>query len=193
MKKSRFKNPRAIVVIICVTLFLVITLWDVTVNGIYEPVVINADHFNAGAGKGSLVTRSGLLVLSVLALLVWIPWPFNWKVIILKLGSALLLGYFLVYIYGWSATGLERFSPGYDEQTYQEIVARFSEGEKITAEQISDLLGAPLVSGEQDNTGPGIDVWLYSYMPTCGFGWEKRVLCFDENKRMEGHFSHSEP
>ena len=193
MKKAGFRNPRAIIAVICVALFLVITLWDVTVNGVYEPAIINADHFEAGAGKGSFIVRSGFLVLSAMALLVWVSWPFNLKVIILKLSAVLLLGCFLVYIYGWSATGLERFSPNYDELAYQEIVTRFDKGEKITAEQVRASLGSPLVSGEQDNTGPGKDVWLYSYMPTSGYGWQKRVIYFDETDRMEGHFSHHEP
>ena len=188
----KIKKIIAIAAITSVTAFSLLTLWDVTVNGILETPDLNVDHFVSGAGGLTILARYGLGLGSVVFLLIWLPLRIKLKPMILKLCVAILVS--TVFI--WSAIGLERYSSDYSEEQFAEIVETFSTGKSITSERVLTDIGTPLVSGKQKiliESRPHSEAWLYSYMPSCGFGWKKRVLYFDSENQMVSYLSIDEP
>ncbi len=186
------KKVIAIAAITSVTLFILLTLWEVTVNGMFEVPNLNADHFVAGAGGLSIRVRFWLGLASVVSLLTWLPFRFKLKPTLLKIGAAVLV----IVIFAWSALGLERFSRNYSEDQFSAIVNRFSSGELVGTDQVRQKLGEPLVSAKQDilvKARPHEEAWLYSYMPSCGYGWQKRVIYFDSQGKMTDYLCMDEP
>lgn len=190
--RDSVKRMISITAIACVSAFALLTLWDVTVNGLFESPDLDADHFIAGAGKFSIVVRFWLCLASVICLLIWLPFRFKLKPVLLKLSSAILV----VGVFAWSALGLERFSPSYSEDVFQGIVDKFRVKKFVNARHVRKVLGEPLVSGRQDiliKYRPHEEAWLYSYMPSCGYGWQKRVIYFDSQGQMVDYLYMDEP
>ena len=150
-------------------LFGIVTLWSVTVRGIFEPARLDVAHFDAGAGNSLLLVRGGLACITTLLLgaLVFFRRPLRSRLFIAV--SALLI----VPVFIWSCIGLERWGPDYSESSFTSLQSRYSDGQPITGHQVLAAIGHPVFTGVRET---GETVWSYSYMPSSGFGWHKRIF-----------------
>jgi len=186
------KKVIPILAITCLCVYAVLTIWDVTINGFFESPSLNATHFIAGAGKTSLLVRYGLAAISVLSLMIWILLQRELKSGLAKIVIAIVVVTSLM----WSTDGLERFADDYREDRFDEIVEQFNSGKSLQSDQVQEILGTPLIIGRQDiliEHRPHAEAWLYSYMPSCGFGWQKRVIYFNTDNVMVDYLSMNEP
>ena len=78
--------------------------------------------------------------------------------------------------------GLERRAPQYDRVAFENLVASYEGGTSITKDFAIEKLGVPV---SQEKIG-GREVWSYTYMPSTGIGWHKRILIFDDKGEMIG-------
>ena len=150
-------------------LFLAVTVWSVTVTGALEPSAVHVDHFIAGAGNGLLLLRGALAMAAVLLMTLA---TFQAKSAASRLsfaGIALLV----LPVFLWSCVGLERWAPGYSETAFSALLERHHSGVAISKHEVIATLGPPLASGTYET---GETVWSYSYMPSGGFGWNKRIV-----------------
>ena len=156
-------------------LFGIVTLWSVTVRGIFEPARLDVAHFDAGAGSPLLLLRGGLACIATLLLgaLVFFRRPLQSR--LLSAVSALLI----VPVFIWSCIGLERWAPGYVESTFTSLLSRYSDGQPITGRQVFAAIGRPVFTGLLPT---GETVWSYSYMPSSGFGWHKRIFWLHDDQ-----------
>lgn len=150
-------------------LFLAVTVWSVTVTGVLEPSAVHVDHFIAGAGNGLLLLRGAFAAAAGLLLTIA---AFQAKSAASKLSFAglalLVLPAFL-----WSCVGMERWAPGYSDAAFGALLDRHRAGLAISKQEVIATLGPPLASGTYET---GETVWTYSYMPSGGFGWNKRIV-----------------
>jgi hypothetical protein len=122
----------------------------------------------------------------------WLPFSRKPKAIVPKIGALILIPVIFVF----SAVGLERVSAGYNEQTFSNLVDAFRKGESVNVAQVQARLGKPLVSGVQIillANRPHHSAWLYTYMPSCGFGWKVRVIYFNAQSQMIDYLRMDEP
>ena len=162
--------------------FVGLTLYDVTVHGYFEEPTLFPDHGEAGAGSISLIVRSLLALASVLGLpfLLWSRGHFARS--LLATFAAVTV---LIAIFFWSCVGLEREGPGFSESAFREVAERPG----LTRDQVISRLGLPLAKGS-DADG---EYWSYTYMPSGGFGWRKRLLVFNHHGVLERTQSFREP
>lgn len=189
---QRLNKLISILACLFLALFLLITAWDVTAHGYFEPADLNTSHFIAGAGNASLLLRLMLGVASFIMFFVWLAFSRKPKVVIPKIVVLILVP----LIFEFSANGLERFGVEYNEQTFNTIVDEFQKGEPIDTTQVQARLGTPLASGVQTillQHRPHHTAWLYTYMPSCGFGWHKRVIYFNTQQQMTDYLGMDEP
>jgi hypothetical protein len=154
---------------ICALLFALTTLWSVTVQGVFETARFDVPHFDAGAGDLFLLLRGGLAIIATLLLGVSMLFRQSWR-------SRLLIavsGLFIVPVFLWSCLGLERWAAGYADPSFAALSQRYSAGQSLTAQQVLAALGQPVFTGSRPD---GETVWSYSYMPSSGFGWHKRIV-----------------
>jgi hypothetical protein len=183
---AKMKQHIPVVAALSIGAFMILTLWDVTANGLFETSSFDVDHFESGAGSLTLLMRFAFCIASLVILVVWIPDSFKLKPVFLKISAAV----FIVFVFIWSVAGLERFGDQYDEKTFIQIMNHFRSGSYVDMTQVQEMLGEPLVSEKRFDGG---ETWLYSYMPSCGFGWAKRAVCFDSNGEMTGWLYSDEP
>lgn len=170
-------------------LFLVLTLWDVTIHGWLEPADINVSHFYAGAGN-RLAWRLVWGGTTGFLFLLWLPLSKSLKSVSFKILIILLIPLFLYF----SAFKLERTAEGYSDVVFNELIDSFNDGNSITSHQAIERLGPPLFKGRQvSSVRPHEEAWLYIYMPSAGWGWRERVLYFDGAGFLCHFFSMDEP
>lgn len=166
--------------LVCLGLFLLVTAWDLTFFGWFEKATLNPDPWDwiAGRGSDSFLVRLSLCIATFLLFTAWILFQGGWKPTLLKV--AVLIAVPMLFRY--SAMGIERFAPDYTAEGFSLIVERRERGETVKTDDVREVLGEPLVAGVQTivlKSRPHHTAWLYSYMPSSGFGWSKRVFYFD--------------
>jgi hypothetical protein len=154
----------------------VAVLWCGTVHGIFERPLLDPEsmYFLAGAGDGTLIVRAILILLAAVASLLaaFFPAPGRSR-------APLVVSVFAIAaLFVLSALSLERWAPSYSEAAFFRLLDRNSAGSTITRQQVLTALGPPLVTGRR---AEGEEVWCYTYMPSCGFGWHKRVFWLRQN------------
>jgi hypothetical protein len=152
--------------------FGVTTAWAMIVTGIFEPSGIDVEHFEAGAGNDLLLLRACLvLVASGLAIL----WGLYRGSVATRLKRvAVVPSVFLILV--WSVASLDRVAPGYSEEKFLEVLQAHRNGQSLTFADVTARLGSPLVTASEPG---GCMTWSYTYPPSGGFGWDKRILTFD--------------
>src|SRR5712671_1887157 len=150
-------------------LFVLVTLWFVTVRDIFESARLDVAHFDAGAGDLFLLLRGGLAIIATLLLGASMFFHQSWRSRLLIAVTAL----FIVPVFLWSCFGLECWAAGYSDSSFAALSQRHSDGQSLTAQQVLAALGQPVFTGPRPD---GETVWSYSYMPSSGFGWHKRIL-----------------
>ena len=153
------------------------------IQGTREKPSIQVDHFVSGAGGSILL---GIILLPVASGLLWMQWnPEKPEFRTAKLLLVVVPIAFLLYI----MTSLERYAPDFQEAAFVEIVTDYQHGAIVDQEQVLSALGKPL---SQELIGKRV-VWSYTYMPSIGFGWNKRILSFDQSGIMIGFNNVNEP
>lgn len=150
-------------------LFVLVTFWSVTVQGVFEPARLDVSHFDAGAGDFLLLVRGGLAIFSTLLLGALVFFRQSWTSRLPTAVAALLI----VPIFLWSCLGLERWAEGYSESSFAALLQRHGDGESLTAQEVLAALGEPVFTGRRPT---GETLWSYSYMPSSGFGWNRRIF-----------------
>jgi hypothetical protein len=150
-------------------LFLALTAWSVTVTGLLEPARFDVSHFDAGAGDELLLVR-GALALGTTVLL--IPLAFLLRDRRSRWSVAALIPLVLP-VFVWSCVGIERWALGYSERAFDTVLDRYLAKRTVTVDEVVANLGPPLFTAPQRS---GETVWSYSYMPSGGLGWHKRIL-----------------
>jgi hypothetical protein len=161
-------------------------LWRVVFQGLLEKPSFEAPHLDAGAGDWGLVAQFFMAVLTVISALVWSFVELYWRRKVLVVGLAIATAAFLVF----TARGLQRFAPGFSEAAFQRLQASHNSGSFLVSADVIAKLGEPLMRQELPIGG---ESWLYSYMPSCGFGWDKKYLRLDATGRVVDIFTNNEP
>lgn len=151
--------------------FAGLTLWSVTVRGAFEQPRLDVEHFDAGAGDVWLIVRAGLAVATTVLLGISAVVAPS----VLARACRAVVALLPVPIFLWSCIGVERWGPRYTEAAFAGLAQRFRESEPLTEEKVIEAVGRPLFT-TVDPDGSG--VWSYSFMPSSGFGWHKRILHF---------------
>jgi len=166
--------------------FFALTIYSVTITGYFEEARIDVAHFSAGAGSYLLILRTILCLAGVIALLVVAHSSTRalHKVLILSCAVAVPVAFF------WSCLGLERWAPGYTETAFSTLVDKFNlADEPISPQEVVAAIGPPLCESVY---GRGGSTWSYSFMPSGGFGWSKRIV-FIENDIVKDIWAFNEP
>jgi hypothetical protein len=167
-------------------IFVGITVWRTVFQGVLEKPSFAAPHLDAGAGDLGLIVQccaGCLVILSAIAFCIVEP---RWRRKIAALGLVLVVpGLFL-----FSARGMQRFAPGFSENTFRRLQTAQSSGAALTDVEITAALGQPLM---RQKFSEGGERWLYSYMPSCGFGWDKRYVFLDAKGTVTDIFAFDEP
>lgn len=181
-------SSRLIRIALAVTLvvFGITTAWAMTVTGIFEPSNIDVEHFEAGAGNDLLLLRFCLvLVASGLAIL----WALHRGSIATRFKRAAVVpSAFLILV--WSVSSLDRFAPGYSEKKFLEVLQAHRNGQLLTLADVTARLGSPLATASRPG---GRMIWSYTYTPSGGFGWDKRILIFDARGALVEAWHFDEP
>lgn len=150
-----------------------------------EKPSILVDHYMAGAGNLLQVLLCPLtIVVSLVPAFLWSNTPH-------PKGRGLLWAALILPPVIMVATvfNIERRATQFDYETFAGIIADYESGSVITQEQALELLGPPLSQEQVD----GREVWSYTYMPSTGLGWHKRVLSFAKSGQMIGYVDMDEP
>lgn len=176
-------NPIKTLSIAATGLFMLITLYDLLFHGWFEPSTIEVDWWVAGAGTTTLTIRFILLAVSVVLASIMI---FQKQSIIQRV-AWVSIALIIPPIFVYSASGIERYSASYREDLYQQIIQESEAGKVHTKDSVQSLLGTPLSKDRNDS------IWSYTYMPSCGWGWTKRTVKFDNQDRVIGWDKYREP
>lgn len=169
--------------IVAIRLFALITLYDLLFNGWFESPTSEVGWYYCGAGSYTLLIRFFLVPVTVILSIIMI---FQ-KQSIIKRVAWLSFIFVIPVVFAYSATGIERYSESYDEEVFQQLVGELSEKKHHTKESVESSLGKPLSIDRNDS------VWSYTYMPSCGFGWTKRTIEFDDEGKAVGWENYCEP
>ena len=166
--------------------FVLTTLWAITVTGIFEQPRYDRFQFEAGSGNALFLVRLGLAIAGSAALLAGVFFTRS------RPARALLaLAAFLVFPAFWaSVTCIERVAPGFSEPVFSALEASAREGATITSADVVESLGYPVL---EFRTASGQLTWCYTYMPSGGFGWHKRVVSFDGRQNVSSIYALDEP
>ena len=151
-----------------------------------ESASIQVDHFQSGA-NGLWLLWCGVLALFAAFSLFTKEQTVRQRV---SQSKRLLLAALpiLLWMLMW-ASYHEQQAPDYQEHLFSHIITAFEGGEVITKKQVSKALGVPLsqeVIAERE-------AWSYTYMPSTGFGWRKRVLFFNQEGILVAFNNFDEP
>lgn len=180
---------RDVVPLVLVAALAVVSAFDLTVHGIFEPASSFVAHLDAGAGSTLLLVRGGLALAAMLALVIS---ALPAQPVIQRL-SRLFAGACVLFVFWYSAVGVQRFSDRYDEAAFMGLAHRHHRGEALTSADFREAVGEPIVIESGTREGKTYFVWLYSYMPSCGFGWNKRVVLLDDRGRVTSINTTDEP
>ncbi len=170
-------------------LFVSLTLWRILYQGIKEEASFDVPHLQAGAGDGGLVVMVLLGVLALALGVAWIVmerrWPLRWEAIVFMVAAVIVVPS-LVFI---SMDGLQRYARGYSEENFLKLVRDFRAGRELRRSDVVIAVGDPLMKRSYQGT----EQWYYTYMPSCGFGWDKRGVRLDTSGRVVAVDYYSEP
>jgi len=169
-----------------VALFLLATLWSVTVTGFFEPASLAVSHLDAGAGNSFLIVRAALAAVASLSLLACFALASRLSTRITLVAAA----FALVGVFVWSAVGIERYAPRFSEEAFQRLCVAQGQTPPLTSPEVARLLGPPLIA---ETLPSGALVWSYTYMPSGGFGWHKRIVRFGIDGRVTDVLRMDEP
>ena len=156
--------------ILCATLFLAVVLWQATAHGWWEPASLDVPYLDAGAGDEFLMIRLFLGVILIVALVVgqFLSRPLSQRMLLALAALSVFV------ILGWSITGFQRWAPGYSESAFDAVYDRFyTAREPLTLDQVQVAICPPLVARLLPD---GRLLWSYTYMPSGGYGWDKRFV-----------------
>jgi hypothetical protein len=179
------RRTRVLLVNLAVS-FLTLTAYDVSVNGYLEPATLNPAHLAAGAGSTSLLVRAWLCLAVVIA---------SFPAFIVREPSARsvrragVVALATVVVFVWSAIGIQREAPRFDDAEFRRIVEGMLAGNTVSKQDVLARLGRPLIAGPCE----GRECWSYTYMPSGGFGWRHRVFVFDAAGIVVSWDGHDEP
>jgi hypothetical protein len=131
------------------------------------------------------LVRAGLAIITTLLLGVLIFVRQSWLSRLFVAG----IGLCIVPVFFWSCFGLERWAPDYSDSSFVALSQRQSGDQPLAAKEVLATLGKPVFTGTRPT---GETVWSYSYMPSSGFGWHKRIICLRED-RVTRVYSLNEP
>lgn len=169
-----------------VAAFAGLTLWAMTIDGILEPASLDVDYYYCGAGDNLLLLR-GLLVLVASGLA--LSWAFHQGNAMARLARLAIIPC-LFLMFSWSVSSLDRSTPGFSEDKFLEVLWAQRGGKVFTLAQVRDRLGPPLMTAEGES---GKLLWSYTFTPSGGFGWRKRVLTFDSRGVLQDVVHFDEP
>jgi hypothetical protein len=161
------------------------TAWSCTVNGVLEPATLDVDYFDAGAGDDLLVMRAGLAFAIALLASLWacLPGTLRARLVRLALAPCILL------LFYESVVRLDRATPGYSEARFMQVVDAHQAGQQFSPRDVRARLGAPLIAEWQGDEL----TYSYTFTPSGGYGWKKRILRFDKKKHLISTTSFNEP
>jgi len=163
----------------------VATAWAMTIEGVLEPARLDVDYYEMGAGDDLLVFRLKLaLGLALLAVL----WTFVKGTPGARLRRLAIAPCILV-LFILSVVSLDRTAPGFSEAEFLRIVEAHLAGRAVSLRDVRRRLGQPLiVVKDRDSL-----VYSYTFTPSGGFGWHKRVLAFDSRGNLVDFLNMDEP
>jgi len=182
----------ALATLLITVTYLVLTFYELIFHGWCENADVNAPHFSIGAGNGTLKVRYNFCVAAVVSLCVWTCFTIKVRVMLAKV----LVAVSCILLYYYTAYGLERISPTFDIDAFNDIEYRYWKGQTITVTEVSSRLGAPLAKGCQNSCQEEFgehELWLYSYMPSCGFGWVIYGVYMDKQGKVLHVYRMKEP
>jgi hypothetical protein len=166
--------------------FFVLTLWRGIVHGIIEEPSFDVSHLEAGAGDTGLIVQ---FFIAILAFGFAALWFFSeprgaWKM------AAILMALVTPILFLFCSRGLQRFAPRYSEAGFQRLIVAQHSGKNLYTNDVVAALGEPLMRRKDTSGG---ETWLYSYMPSCGFGWDKKYVSIDTAGQITEIFTAIEP
>lgn len=74
---------------------------------------------------------------------------------------------------------LGRTASSFDERAFREIVTKADQGMVVTLGDVHQRLGDPII---RCDNGLSQESWHFTYMPSAGYGWNKKVLWFADGR-----------
>jgi hypothetical protein len=166
--------------------FVAITAWRTVFQGVLEKPSFTAAHLDAGAGDLGLIVQFCAGCLVILSAVAFCFVESRWRPKNIALGLLIVVpGLFL-----FTARGMQRFAPGFSESAFRRLQTAQNSGTVLTDLAITATLGQPLM---RQKLSEGGERWLYSYMPSCGYGWDKRYVFLDAKGKVTDIFAFDEP
>jgi hypothetical protein len=166
--------------------FILFTLWRGIVHGLMEQPSFEVSHLDAGAGDSGLLVQFVLAIFTLVFVAFWFFTESRSKGRIAAFAMAVIIpALFLI-----CTRGLQRFAPQYSEAVFQQLIASQQSGKSLHKEDVVGILGDALIQTKDTSGG---ETWLYSYMPSCGFGWDKKYVRMDGAGRITDISTVSEP
>jgi hypothetical protein len=167
--------------------FLALTLWRLLFQGALEKTSLAATHLDAGAGDWGLVVQFVMAIFAAISAVALAFIEPQWT----RKTSALVIVLVAPALFIFTARGMQRFGPaGFSESTFVKLAASYRSGSVLKANDVTHLLGEPLI---REKLADGCERWLYTYMPSCGFVWDKRYVFFDRSGQVKDVFAFDEP
>jgi len=163
--------------------FVAFSVWRIIFRGLLETPSFDVDHFDAGAGDGGLLLQIGLGFFTFVLAVSWLIFGIG------DMRFALILAGLAPVLLFVTTRGLQRFAPGYTDKAFESLGSLHLKGRLLAESDIRASLGEPLMHRSRR----GGQHWMYSYMPSCGFGWDKKHVFFDEAGRVTQIYTMSEP
>ena len=165
--------------------FFVLTVWR-GIHGIMEKPSFDVSHLEAGAGDAGLIIQffAGILAFGFAAFWFFCESRGAWKIV------AVVMALVTPTLFLFCARGLQRFAPQYSEAGFQGLILARHSGKSLYTGDVVAVLGEPLMRRRDTDGG---ETWLYSYMPSCGFGWDKKYVSIDRAGQITSMFTAIEP
>ena len=156
-----------------------------TVTGILEPATLDVDYFEVGAGNELLLVRGSLAIGIALLAALWACCRGTLRARLLRLALAPCV----LWLFFWSVSSLDRTAPGFSQQRFEQIVSAHQAGRPFTIRDVRARLGAPLIIRHDGD----FVTYSYTFTPSGGFGWQKRVFNFDPQGFLVDFLANDEP
>lgn len=166
--------------------FLGLTIWRVVFQGILEKPSLDAPHLEAGTGDLALIAQLLLAMGAFAFAAAWFFVESRWT----RKSQSLVLAFVIPALFLFSTRGLQRFGPRYSEKEFQRLAASCRSETPIQSTDVIAAIGEPLIRMQLPDGG---EKWLYSYMPSCGFGWDKKYVDLGPKGSVADIYSFSEP
>ena len=166
------------------TFFIALSIRRIVFQGLLETPSFEVSHYDAGAGDFGLIVQFIAAMPTVVLAVAWLCFGTRGKPI------AFVVAALVPLLLAVTARGLQRYAPGYTKKGFETLEALQSGGHTLTASDVRAKLGEPLMRRTRDD---GVQHWMYSYMPSCGYGWDKKHVVTDASGRVLDIYSTSEP